>query len=120
MKTKKSMMLAPVMMLSIALSLLGCSHSGGTTGTNNTNAQANNDKSTVMEMKEFKDIKAKADKGDIEAQCWMAICLRYGLYGCKIDKPQMQELFQKVAKHTNENLAVVHSAKGFVTLWVMA
>ena len=64
------------------------------------------------EFQQFKDIKAKADEGDTEAQCWLAICYSNGFYGCKIDKVQAQELFQKVAQQTNENLAAVQHSKG--------
>jgi len=76
------------------------------------NLYAESGQSDVVEMQEFKDIKAKADKGDIEAQCWLASCYNSGLFGCKIDKDQTRELFQKVAKHANENLAAVQHSKG--------
>ena len=68
------------------------------------NAVKTKNDDAVDETRQFKDIKAKADKGDVEAQCWLAICYNTGLYGCKIDLSQSQELFQKVAKHSNENL----------------
>ena len=60
---------------------------------NNSHAQSSQNDATVVELKEFKDIKAKADKGDIEAQGWLAICYNNGLYGCKIDKNRAQELY---------------------------
>ena len=67
----------------------------------------------LVEIQQFKDIKAKADKGDVEAQCWLAICYYWGVYGCKIDDQQAKQLFQKVSKNANENSAAVQYSKGW-------
>ncbi|MCL2349418.1 MAG: sel1 repeat family protein [Planctomycetaceae bacterium] len=82
-------------------------------GSGNSYAQLDSDTTEADLTKKFNDIKAKAEKGDINTQCWLAICYDLGLYGCKIDKPQAKELFQKVAKHADENLPAVQFSKGF-------
>jgi hypothetical protein len=79
-----------MMALIITLSLFGCgcSHTQSTDD-NNDSSSVNSDTADlfIKEFQEFKDIKAKADNGDIEGQYWLAICYNRGLYGCKIDKP---------------------------------
>ena len=94
--------------------LFGCGQNSHAASYQSDTAHTNNTENdiTVVEMQEFKDIKAKADKGDIEAQCWLAICYNNGLYGCKIYKNRARELFQKVAKHADENSAAVQHSKG--------
>ena len=57
-------------------------------------------------------LQAEAEKGNLDAQCWLAICYESGLHGCNMDIPQAKELYQKVAKHANENLASVQWCKG--------
>ena len=95
---------------------MGCNANvtgAGSAQSSSDNNYANSEHDTAgIEMQEFKDIKAKADKGDIESQCWLAICYSMNLYGCKIDQPQAQELFEKVAKHADDNLAIVQFSKG--------
>ena len=59
----------------------------------------------------LKVLQAEAEKGNPDAQCWLAICYEIGLQDCNIDKPQAEEWFSKAAKHTDEKSAAVQHSK---------
>ena len=99
-----------LVIMTVLLCLFGCGQGSRAESYQSVAVSTNNAENDITVK--FKDIKAKADKGDIESQCWLAICYDYGLYGCRIDKPQAQDLYQKVANHSNENLASVQHSKG--------
>ena len=65
------------------------------------------DKDTPLKV-----LQTEADKGNPDAQCWLAICYEIGLQkDCDIDKPKSEELFSKAAKNADEKLATVQYSK---------
>ncbi|MDR0869679.1 MAG: sel1 repeat family protein [Planctomycetaceae bacterium] len=58
------------------------------------------------------ELKAAAEKGEVNAQCWLGRCYRSGLNGCERDETKAAELFQKVAKNTDENNPLVSYCRG--------
>jgi len=81
---------------------------------NETDTIIDENKTKLVTSPEVLALQTKADKDDPDAQCWLALSYQQGLHGCKIDEPQSQELFQKVAKHANDNLAAVQYSRGIV------